>query len=77
MGAERKLFAVVLTLSGATYMQTHSWKLVLPLFVIGHFLAYLLTLYDERIIEVLRRVFQIKSNYDPIKHQKFSIRVKQ
>jgi type IV secretory pathway TrbD component len=77
LGAERRLFAVALLVAGVAYMQTHHLKLALVLFAIGHFLAFLLTRYDERIIDVLRRVFSVKSSYDPIKHQQFAVKVKQ
>lgn len=75
MGIEKRIYYTILALSGATYFSIHQWKTTLALFVIGEFLGFLATRADDKFLDVWRRVLRVKSSYDPIKHEAFSVRV--
>jgi type IV secretory pathway TrbD component len=75
MGIEKRTYYSILGLSGATYFSTHQWKITLALFVMGEFLGFLATRVDDKFLDVWKRVLRVKSSYDPIKHDTFSVRV--
>ncbi|MGC2659362.1 MAG: VirB3 family type IV secretion system protein [Bryobacteraceae bacterium] len=75
MGVEKRIWYTILGLSGATYYALHDWKLALALFVVGEFLGFLATRADDKFLDVWKRVLRVKSSYDPIKHDAFSVRV--
>ena len=75
MGVEKRIWYTILGLSGSTYYALHDWKLALALFVVGEFLGYLATRADDKFLDVWRRALRVKSSYDPIKHEVFSVRL--
>ncbi len=75
-GVEKRIFYFVVAIAGSTWFGTRQWKLALALFVIGEFFGFLATRSDDKFIEVCRRVFKVKSVYDPIKHDQFTFRVR-
>lgn len=76
LGVEKRWWYTIVALSGATYFCTSNWKLAVALFVIGEFCGFLITQMDDRFIDVWKRVFRVRSSYDPIKHEPFSVKVK-
>lgn len=76
LGIEKRWWYTIVALSGATYFTTRSWEFALALFVIGEFTGFLMTRLDDKFIDVWKRVFRVRSSYDPIKHTPFSLKVK-
>jgi type IV secretory pathway TrbD component len=76
LGVEKRWWYAVVSFAGAVYFTTRSWKFGLVLFVLGEFIGFLLTRFDDKFLDTWRRVFRVKSSYDPVKRTPFVVKVK-
>lgn len=76
LGAERRLFFVVLLSGAGIFNLVHSLAGGLLLFVVGLIAAQRATKFDPEILRILLNSAKFKSRYDPMKWEPLEIRIK-